>query len=1140
MWRNQQTTNSRPSHVIRKSVTKPLNNSNHSSDIKCFVPKKHAQMIDTMNIRSFDYHVQGEGEGAVIIFDIYMYDNNQQNHTFDYCVKNESIPGGIQDDKAYDIFSVAASVLPIYDEGLSQAEGSQKRNHDHYLVQQLKDVVYSAGLQFVKEEDLNNSAKAAGATGDNAIPTVRCILHQEERTLIKDDQNTGIYDLRAQTLTTEIGLINQKVEVEKDCLWLCGAELNTVNGETVSTPYYLKLKIINYTINTLYCVAGRVTNTDKYVPWAEQDYYAQETQNKYMYKEENGVFVPQFIFNVTNSMERMTGTTEERIIPTTIKLKIGTNCLIKYNKTEQDTYDSAMLNIIMNYPQQQNACFELGESFDYKNNEALKNIISVVEFQNKPGNTYVSSQIGQIEIKANSATNEEIPYKQVNVIKTYESFAFISCERLWLEVKKENEDLALAYAIKGIEYYKKPDQQSTEYEKIKPRLDWYYPDTESGYPLAQQSTGNTTWTEEDCKKLCEICMQRQQPESVLVERMGVYRGINPTQGEFDYRLNYVHNLKFDQSIIRDEQNPTNYQFYVMCEFVNCDNTCKYRDYEKYQGQTRSSEMYDPTMINHPVIRVVRKAGRGEQREVVFGGGDIYAVIARANGFINGPFEDVMVGGSNCAKTNFYWTGYNMKYTGGNEIIGDVLVQFNSDGDIDNPKVKDWNFALQKEGLDTEDLPWFFVRSQDYWAQISGPVDGVDLGRTSVSTNYRKTKNGEEGDSTENTVYYKDKTNGMTGAMKASEYFWNIFSDSSKLTKDDIDGCLAILEMIFQIENSFYDALTEHGHYTQLFKAAYESYIQEFYGHLVSIIQNMNAYDPKVTIVGITEHIQSAFELFYNFYKEDIDQITIDDITNSDFEIVEEKAIYKVLYAKNDVTTLIDNPKAEDSTALDNFILNIINSLEKQLEIENGTYEIEDMVCYEEPTLSTSGSSTVSVDAIIEYSQMMTLIQDERNKIQRRGETDKFVLMFNQTEKGTFFEILPPESENNAATRSAHIGFFISSNDSSTQHNIPNKNPRGRIPGENEKYIVNIFKYFYDQEPLDWRNDNYYSNVIYLMNNDNVSIQFVEEMGDLFTALGNVSSGEGQYEPSTYPNQANKPLVEQNMIGYYILKKTGTN
>ena len=1134
MWRNQQATNSRPSHVIRKSVTKPMNNSNHSSNIKSFIPKKHAQMIDTMNIRSFDYHVQGEGQEAMIIFDIYMYDNNQQNHTFDYCVKNETIPGGNQDDKAYDIFSVAASVLPIYDEGLSNAEGSQKRNHDHYLVQQLKDVVYSAGLQFVKEEDLNNSAKAAGATGGNAIPTVLCVLHQEERTLIKDDQNTGIYDLRAQTLTTEIGLINQKVEVEKDCLWLCGAELKVVNGETVSTPYYLKLKITNYTINTLYCVAGRVTNTDKYVPWAEQDYYAEDTQNKYMYKEENGVFVPQFIFNVTNSMEPMTGTTGESIIPTTIKQKIGTNCLIKYNKTEQESYDSSILNIIMNYPQQENACFEFGESFDYKNNEALKDIITIVEFQNKPGNTYVSSQIGQIEIKANSTTNEEIPYKQVNVIKTYESIVFISCERLWLEVKKENEDLALAYMIKGIEYYKKPDQQSTEYEKIKPKLDWYYPDTETGYPLAQPSTGNTTWTEEDCKKLCEICMQRQQPESVIVERMGVYRGINPIQGEFDYKLDYVHNLKFDQSIIRDEQNPTKYQFYVMCEFVNCDNTCKYRDWEKYQGITHSSEMYDPTMINHPVIKVIRKApGRGATREEVFGGEDIYMVIARANGFINDPFEDVLVEGNNCANTNFNWTGYNMKYTGSNATIGNVLVQFNSDGDIDNPKVKDWNFALQKEGLDTEDLPWFFVRSQDYWPYIASQEEGINQGRDDNKT-YRQTKNGGDEDPVEETVYYKDKTNGMIGAMRDSDYFWNIFKNPNELTREDIDGCLAILEMIYRLEYIFYKG--ESTKTTPALTNAAATYISNLEYQIVRLADEMNAND----LDGMKTYIKNGFEVFYDFYKEDIDQITIDDITNSDFEIVEEKAIYKVLYAKNDVTTLIDNPKAEDSTALDNFILSIINSLEKQLEIENGTYEIEDMVCYEEPTLNTNGTTTVSVDAIIEYSQMLTLIQDERNKIQRRGETDKFVLMFNQTEKGTFFEILPPESENNAATRSAHIGFFISSSNSDTQHNIPSKNPRGRIPGDNENYVVNIFKYFYDQEPLDWRNDNYYSNVIYLMNNDNVSIQFVEEMGDLFTALGNVEVSTGQYEPSTYPNQANKPLVEQNMIGYYILKRTGTN
>ena len=502
MWRNQQNNTTRTNHIVRKSVSKPINNSNNSSKVKSFLPKKHSNMLDTTNVRSFDYHYD-EVEEA-IIFDIYLYDNNQTNKAFDYCVKNETGSGSFQDDKVYDIFSIAANVLPVYDEGLSEAQGSEKQNHDHYLVQQLKDVAYSAGISFVSAEDLNNSSKAAGATGENAIKTIKCIIHQEERTVIKDSTKTGVYDVGTEEVSTQIGFMNNKVDVEKNMLWLCGAEITrNEQNESESTPYYIKLEVVKYVIDRLYCVAGRTTNTDKYIPWNENDFTEGETEGMYTIETdgEKTFYTPEFYFVIANNNEPIN---EERIIATEVKEFIGTNCLVKYNKVAGDLATVTTLNIIFNYSE--DPVFEYDEKFDYKRiGGSIKEIIPKVQFQCKPGN--VSYGIGQTPIVANGykegvTRSGEIPYAEVIVPKTTQQPIEISSERIWLEVKAENEDSELMYDIKGIEYHRKPNETSTEYDLIKPKLDWYY----RTYPLVEQSTGNTTWLQDQCKKLCESCI----------------------------------------------------------------------------------------------------------------------------------------------------------------------------------------------------------------------------------------------------------------------------------------------------------------------------------------------------------------------------------------------------------------------------------------------------------------------------------------------------------------------------------------------------------------------------------------------------------------------------------------------------------
>ena len=62
--------------------------------------------------------------------------------------------------------------------------------------------------------------------------------------------------------------------------------------------------------------------------------------------------------------------------------------------------------------------------------------------------------------------------------------------------------------------------------------------------------------------------------------------------------------------------------------------------------------------------------------------------------------------------------------------------------------------------------------------------------------------------------------------------------------------------------------------------------------------------------------------------------------------------------------------------------------------------------------------------LIEYSQMLSTVQGERNKLQRQGNKNKIILKFTQTVKGTFFEILGKEKMN-TEQKSQIFGFFLS-------------------------------------------------------------------------------------------------------------------
>lgn len=279
---------------------------------------------------------------------------------------------------------------------------------------------------------------------------------------------------------------------------------------------------------------------------------------------------------------------------------------------------------------------------------------------------------------------------------------------------------------------------------------------------------------------------------------------------------------------------------------------------------------------------------------------------------------------------------------------------------------------------------------------------------------------------------------------------------------------------------------------------------------------------------------------------------------SDIEIYEDENIYKVFEGNSEegthvISQLTDgSADDEDGTELKAFIEEIMKYFKDEINEVTGTKKdikgitIEDMVAYEDPLKETTSSNatgeeiddalTNNENNLIEYSQMLSTIQGERNKLQRQGNKNKIILKFTQTVKGTFFEILGKEKMN-SEQKSQIFGFFLSelkeyvSHAKKTVNLMDRKSRRGvktiqAIPEEVEgKRYLRITKVpeFYVGDPLDWINDNYYSNKIFLQNCDNLYVGIDPELDQRIAPIGTpVSAGSSE-------------LKEQEMIGYYILK-----
>ena len=280
---------------------------------------------------------------------------------------------------------------------------------------------------------------------------------------------------------------------------------------------------------------------------------------------------------------------------------------------------------------------------------------------------------------------------------------------------------------------------------------------------------------------------------------------------------------------------------------------------------------------------------------------------------------------------------------------------------------------------------------------------------------------------------------------------------------------------------------------------------------------------------------------------------------SDIEIYEDESIYKVFEGNSEEGTHIisqltdgninDEEGGEDLRV---FIEEIMKYFKDEINDITGIKKdikgitIEDMVAYEDPmreNISVNAdqngiNSAYSNDEnnLIEYSQMLSTIQGERNKLQRQGNKNKVILKFTQTVKGTFFELLGKEKMN-IDQKSQIFGFFLSELKEIVNHTkrenrvIDRKSRRGvktiqAIPEEIEgKRYLRITKIpeFYEGDPLDWINDNYYSNKIFVQNCDNLYIGIDPELDQRIEVTGT---------PTTIGSEE---FREQEMIGYYILK-----
>lgn len=276
-----------------------------------------------------------------------------------------------------------------------------------------------------------------------------------------------------------------------------------------------------------------------------------------------------------------------------------------------------------------------------------------------------------------------------------------------------------------------------------------------------------------------------------------------------------------------------------------------------------------------------------------------------------------------------------------------------------------------------------------------------------------------------------------------------------------------------------------------------------WGPFTEVIQSKNIEEYTVYGTGFN----GQFEAFSDYIstlttaeEPDIpdNNTTIETIEEAELEIYDKQEIYNVFESslKDGTIDVIEELTTTLGMTVEEFIRTLIDP--------DG--EIKTFCAYREPEV-TEPISADDNDKLIEYSQMFQTIQMEKDAL--KGEIDdnwehgyiQYLLAFLQTPKGTIFTLVTSNlTVTNKPTDANEIidGFYLC---------------KGIEKGRYR--IVGMTK-LYEGEPLDWCNDNYYSNFIYDQNMENLNVII-----------------DGEFSSRTTP--CNGKEIDQNMVGYYILE-----
>lgn len=316
-------------------------------------------------------------------------------------------------------------------------------------------------------------------------------------------------------------------------------------------------------------------------------------------------------------------------------------------------------------------------------------------------------------------------------------------------------------------------------------------------------------------------------------------------------------------------------------------------------------------------------------------------------------------------------------------------------------------------------------------------------------------------------------------------------------------------------------------------------------YMFSLMERMSETDNEGTAdneYALMRMIDELIVVWLEYYK---GVVTPDDNLldqYSEIEIYEDEQVYKIFEATEEGETKVITCLTggnEDEQSLETFIQGILEFFKDEIKTIVGRkedingFDIEEFVAYEDPMkgktedmISESELNKIFQEDdnnLIEYSQMLSTIQGERNKLQRQGNKNKFILKFTQTYKGTFFELLGKETKN-TDDDSIILGFFMSELKNIVSHE--RKRGKGYIPDKTDnKRFVRITKVpeFYKGDPLDWINDNYYCNKIFTQNCDNLYLGLQPEIANRITVKG------------TPDEEDSNEFKEKDMIGYYMVK-----